>query len=46
MTLTNCISFFLGILTTAKTVNEGLRVWAAIFKVFTDGATVLRNTGA
>jgi hypothetical protein len=43
MTLTNCIAFFLGMLATA--VHQGIRVWDAIFKVLSDGATLLKGGG-
>lgn len=45
MTLTNCIAFFLGMLATGGSgdVNQGLRVWAAIFKMLSDVATLLKG---
>jgi hypothetical protein len=44
MTLTNCIAFFLGMLATAD-LHQGIRVWDAIFKVLSDGATLLKGGG-
>jgi hypothetical protein len=42
MTLTNCVAFFLGMLATGD-INQGIRAWDAIFKVLSDGATLLKG---
>jgi len=44
MTLTNCIAFFLGMLATGD-LDQGMRVWDAIFKVLSDGVTLLKGGG-
>jgi hypothetical protein len=42
MSVTNCIAFFLGMLATGD-LNQGIRVWDAIFKVLSDGITLLKG---
>jgi hypothetical protein len=42
MSITNCIAFFLAILGTGD-LNQGVRAWDAIFKVLSDGITLLKG---
>jgi hypothetical protein len=42
MSVTNCIAFFLGMQATGD-LNQGIRAWDAIFKVLSDGATLLKG---